>query len=257
MPSNPLAWFPMHVDDYLNDPAVMAMSADSEGCYVRLLLRSWKSQTPGRVQVDLVAEMAGLHRITPDRLPTVTAQIVVAFDVESEPGFWLQKRMVSEHAAAVRVSDARSRGGRTRSRSAGRTAGGIFDSSTRSLPGHLQDTSSYARVDVGVDSRVSKAEESEPTTKGNGKAEDPKSAKEEWLEAFVEDFYPDYPRKVKPDDARKAWLQMKPWTMENLEAIFAGLGRWKAYWSEHETPREKIPYPASFLRSGAWRGEAG
>jgi hypothetical protein len=77
------------------------------------------------------------------------------------------------------------------------------------------------------------------------------------LEAFDKDFYPDYPRKVKPDDARKAWLQMKPWNQQTCDAIFAGLGRWRTYWSESETARDKIPYPASFLRSGAWKGEAG
>lgn len=79
------------------------------------------------------------------------------------------------------------------------------------------------------------------------------SPKAEWLQAFDEDFYPDYPRKVKPDDARKAWLQMKPWTQDNCDAIFAGLAQWVEHWNNTETPKDKISYPATFLRSGQWK----
>jgi hypothetical protein len=109
----------------------------------------------------------------------------------------------------------------------------------------------------GSEVRSQKSEESESThlaapaavgASVNG------AAKAEWLEGFDKDFYPDYPRKVSPDEARKAWLQMKPWSQANCDAIFSGLARWKSYWTDHETPKDKIPYPASFLRSGQWKG---
>lgn len=75
----------------------------------------------------------------------------------------------------------------------------------------------------------------------------------EWLEAFEMDFYPEYPRKVKPDEARKAWLQMKPWNQTTLDRIMAGVREWKEAWEEHSTEKDKIPYPASFLRGGQWK----
>lgn len=246
MPANPLHWFPFNADDYLTDPAVLMMSAEAEGCYIRLLMRSWRSPTPGMIPLSLIPEMSAVYRVPESERSRVLSEMVRAFE-ESSTG-WVQKRMVAEHADASRIHDAQSRGGKTRSRSAG-----------RSPRGHFQDTSSYARVGVGVDStETEEAEDSEPSTNGKGKAEETvRSPKDEWLEAFTEDFYSGYPRKVKPDDARKAWLQVKPWNQETCDAIFAGLERWKVYWRESETPRDKIPYPATFLRSGAWRGEAG
>lgn len=89
-----------------------------------------------------------------------------------------------------------------------------------------------------------------PSANGHGKA----SLKDEWLQAFTEDFYPDYPRKVKPDAARRAWLAIKPWSQETCDRIFTGLDKWKAYWAERETEKRFIPHPASFLNSGQWKG---
>lgn len=118
----------------------------------------------------------------------------------------------------------------------------------------------HARSDSGVGVTESEeSEASEASTNGKDSALElaRRDAKAEWLEAFESDFYPTYPRKVKPDAARRAWLAVKPWNQETCDAIFSGLGRWSRYWSEHDTPRDKIMHPATFLNSGAWKGEAG
>jgi len=104
MPANRLPYFPFHVDDYLSDGAVMRMSAEAEGCYIRLLCRSWKSETPGVVPDDLVSEMGALHRVEdPEK---VKRQLSVAFDTESAPGYWIQKRMVVEYRKLTSVRKA-------------------------------------------------------------------------------------------------------------------------------------------------------
>jgi hypothetical protein len=77
----------------------------------------------------------------------------------------------------------------------------------------------------------------------------------EWDEAFHQHFYPDYPRKVKPKDALKAWRALKPQTQEFFNTIVAGLDRWVGYWERTGTPKDKIPYPASFLRAAQWESE--
>lgn len=81
------------------------------------------------------------------------------------------------------------------------------------------------------------------------------SQKDEWLEAFDKDFWPDYPRKIGKKAARKAWLGVRPWTQETCDALFAGLARWKRYWREHETAIEYIPYPATWLNQGRHEDE--
>lgn len=113
-----------------------------------------------------------------------------------------------------------------------------------------------------ADNRSQKSEALEPNTSplnGSGgglmTAESMKNKQAEWLEAFENAFYPEYPRKVKPDEARKAWLQMKPWSQVNCDLIYQGLQSWKGYWNQHQVAKDKIPYPASFLRSGQWKAD--
>lgn len=75
--------------------------------------------------------------------------------------------------------------------------------------------------------------------------------KEEWDEAFREDFWKLYPRKIKKPHASKAWQALRPTSVEDqpsrADEICSGVERWLAYWREVNTPEDKIPYPASFL----------
>lgn len=74
--------------------------------------------------------------------------------------------------------------------------------------------------------------------------------KQEWEEGFG-DFWKLYPRRIKKPTALRAWQALRPGTIPEqggaLEEICSGLERWLAYWQEHETPEDKIPYPATFL----------
>ena len=138
MSSNRLPYFPFDVGDYLNDPAVLGMSADTEGLYIRLLARMWQSATPGRVAVGIIHELTSASRLAEQyrilyrektweppiqgdapvlpeeigrqREEEVIEELAAAFDTSSEPGIWVQKRMVIEWKRALTMAAARRKG---------------------------------------------------------------------------------------------------------------------------------------------------
>lgn len=268
MPVNRLPYFPFHVDDYLNDSVVVAMNADAEGCYVRLLLRSWRSPTPGRIPVRLLREMCGAHRlaeqyrVVPDtklqlpelgaaRFGEVLLQMAKAFDTESEPDTWIQKRMVEEFRHATRQGEARKKGAAvTNEKRWGKVA--KPSPSVRSAVGIL-DLEVEVEVDKDLDPNTC------PPVEGGvlvlvPPEPKPRPERDEWDEGFHEAFWPAYPRKVKRADALKAWRQQRPWTQKNMDAICHGLEQWVAYWENRGMELDKIPYPATFLRAKQYEG---
>lgn len=117
MRTSRLPYFRFYVWDYLNDPVVLCMDADAEGCYVQLLARAWDLPEPGVIPEGMVARLARLERITDELAPdagieacpswdgdghrrqlVVLDQLRAAFDTESRPGYWIQRRMVQEHS---------------------------------------------------------------------------------------------------------------------------------------------------------------
>jgi LSD1 subclass zinc finger protein len=112
---NALPWLPLHVDDYLEDPNVIGMTAAAEGCYIRLLCRMWRSRTPGTVMESLVPEMCGLHRIAdPAERDAVLAMMARCFIVAGDSGMrtWTQKRLGAEYKRACGVYESRKLGAR-------------------------------------------------------------------------------------------------------------------------------------------------
>ena len=163
--ANDLPYFPFHVDDYLNDPAVLAMDADAEGCYLRLLFRSWRSPTPGRICDRLIYMLADGWRLEAqyraalsdgsdaaghERWGHVVDQIEAAFDTKSTPGFWIQKRMMIEYLRAVGMVNARRRGGVNRWK-------------VNALQADLKDTSRTPRGIVDLDLDLEKNPPPHPT----------------------------------------------------------------------------------------------
>lgn len=74
----------------------------------------------------------------------------------------------------------------------------------------------------------------------------------EWIEGFDQDFWPSYPNKQKRPRALRAWLAVKPWSQQTLDAIMDGLDLWIRHWREQQTERRFIPHPASFLNGRQW-----
>lgn len=87
--------------DYLNDPAVLRMTTQERGAYTTLLFHLWGLPEPGVVE-DNDSVLAKLSWTTPDEWREVREAVCQAFDKSSRPGFWVQKRLVAEHAAQRR-----------------------------------------------------------------------------------------------------------------------------------------------------------
>lgn len=149
MGSNKLPYFKFCPADWLNDPNVMGMSPAAEGCYIRLLARSWLSETPGRVPARLAPEMGGMHRLSDKEAPDVYASVQRAFDTDSERGVWIQRRMVREYERLSGNYDARVEGAK-------RT------NELRSEPSRLPQRS--PSQSPGVEVRSKKQEEEEEKT---------------------------------------------------------------------------------------------
>ena len=90
-------WYP---DDFENDPAVVAMGLMACGAFTHLLNVAWNMTEPGVLEANdrLLARWA---KATPGEWRRIRPEVERAFDTESRPGFWVQKRMVSERAQQV------------------------------------------------------------------------------------------------------------------------------------------------------------
>ena len=237
--------------DYLFDPAVVRMSLQARGAYSTLLFELWDQPEPGVVVSDH-GVLAAMARATTDEWDLVKHQVQAAFDADSRPGFWVQKRMVAEHERQDEwVAEMRRRG--------------HLGAEKRWHPlGRAMAPPRQPHGTPIADSQVSQVSQEEESTHlpifdgqaGPSPSANGKSPKDDWLEAF-DQFYSDYPRKVKPDAARRAWLAIKPWSQDRCDQVYRGMVRWREYWSNRETPVDKIPYPASFLNGGQWKEPPG
>lgn len=230
--------------DYLNDPSVLAMGTLARGAYSTLLFALWDQPEPG-ISPGSDAVLCTLARTTTAEWLEVRDQVAAAFDLSARPGYWVQKRMVYEHGRQSSFHDLRSRLGKA---------------------GRDKQLSGRARAEPGVSPGASPATLASPAPPAESKSTDlpicdgrtdgsATDHRAEWDEGFLVGFWIDYPRKVKKRDALKAWRSLKPWTQAHLDAICAGLEKWRDYWRSHGTELDKIPYPATFLRAAQHEGD--
>lgn len=210
MGANRLRYFPFDVGDYLSDPAVLAMGADSEGCFIRLLARSWQSGTPGVVPKHLVHEMAGLYRVGEDDYVRVLEQLEGAFEVGET--HWTQKRMVAEHeklsaslrsrqAGAKATNDARLNGHRN---------------GERTVTATVSARSPAEEVEVDLEVEESKSTHLSPNgdVKRSKRVKRPKydhPLDKEWMETFDQVWWPDFltlKRRCSMAAAREVWAKI-------------------------------------------------
>jgi len=92
-------WLPFYVGDYLSD--TLGLTVEEHGAYFLLILAYWKNRGPlEQKKVDSILTTCGNGTQT---------RIQEFFDLESTPGFWVQKRVETElkiarqnHESAVR-----------------------------------------------------------------------------------------------------------------------------------------------------------
>lgn len=82
---------------------------------------------------------------------------------------------------------------------------------------------------------------------------EPQSREEVWQSEFV-DWYKDYPRKTGKGAARKAFLKARKAGVE-VNTLKDGLERSKRSWAVENRPKDKLPYPATWLNAESWDDE--
>lgn len=92
--------FQFYPRDFVSDPAVMAMGLAAVGAYIRLLCAAWVQDEPGVLPAD-DRVLGRLAQATPAEWRKVRAEVAAAFDTESRPGLWVQRRMVAVRAEQV------------------------------------------------------------------------------------------------------------------------------------------------------------
>nr|DAP49485.1 MAG TPA: replisome organizer protein [Caudoviricetes sp.] len=82
---------------------------------------------------------------------------------------------------------------------------------------------------------------------------EPQSREKVWESEFV-DWYKDYPRKTGKGAARKAFLKARKAGVE-VNTLKDGLERSKRSWAVENRPKDKLPYPATWLNAESWDDE--
>jgi uncharacterized protein YdaU (DUF1376 family) len=238
---------------FKNDPAVMRMSVVGRGAYAILFCEGWDMAEPGVLPADDVL-LAILARVDDETWVEIRDEVAAAYDTVTRPGFWVQRGTVETHRAQREWFEGRVEAGRMGGIASGkqrRSTGSSTGSSTASSSA----SSETKRLGVVRLGEVLKVEDGESTPLAENPAvevvEEILKPKEEWDEAFREDFWKLYPRKIKKPHASKAWQALRPKKVEDQPAmadeICSGVERWIAYWRLMNTTEDKIPYPASFL----------
>lgn len=105
--------FQFYPRDFISDPAVMAMKLAERGAYITLICAAWNGDEPGVLPAD-DAILARLAQASPAEWRRLREGVSRAFDTESRPGSWVQRRMVQVREEQVerfiRASDAGRKG---------------------------------------------------------------------------------------------------------------------------------------------------
>ena len=226
--------FLMEPATYLNDHAVLRMNTLERGAYSTLLFALWDLPEPGVVE-DHPEVLRALSRTTPSEWDNVRVSVMAAFDTETRPGWWIQKRMVQDHHAQtlwVEAQKARGRmGGRPKRDNKLKPMG--FDNGTQTKA----NTRNYVTGNSELQKKKTRSTRVERET-------DPGFAR----------FYSAYPRKVGKVEAEKAWKSQKILSPEDLDRVMTGLERWQQHeWVGKE--RQFIPHPATWLRGRRWNDD--
>lgn len=241
---------------FLNDEAVQAMIPAALGAYAALFCACWQQQEVG-VLTDDDRLLSFLARCTAEEWAAVAPQVRRAFRSEVRDGrpVLVQSGLVETRRAQVRWLDQKSEAGREAAKSRWdkrKDAAGIGSPNATAMQ--------YGLGLVGI-----REEEPNPSPSlGLGvEAAAPEASKPEtsWAAQFDSRFWPAWPSGVrgKPGkaEARELWARLKPKGPDLLEAIMAGLERWKSSSEWRKEGGAFIPDAKKWLRRQRWLDEVG
>lgn len=199
--------FVFYPDDYLNDPAVRRMGVLGRGAYGGALLPAlWNQPEPGVVEDDDEL-LANLAMCTPAEWAEVRDRVARAFDLESRPGFWIQKRMREQHAAHQLEYKRRKRSGMA----AGKASA-------------LKRLGTIGSLFVDQSSTELGTRNKELETKATEESKEKHSAADAaWRGIFSKLWasYPHWQNRSRRALAEKAWMKLKP--RPEIGAVRSGL----------------------------------
>ena len=96
----------------------------------------------------------------------------------------------------------------------------------------------------------------QPDLSGGGSPTTSSSVRVESKPTTDSDFdrwYSEYPHKVDKPAARRAFARARKHS--GISPLVQGLARWVAHWTAAGTPKDKIPYPATWLNGERWNDD--
>jgi uncharacterized protein YdaU (DUF1376 family) len=242
----PLPWTRFSYDDFFKDHAVVCMTNEEVGAYLRLLSAAWSAPTPGHLPNDpaYLAHASGMLEAWPKH----AASILRAFKVKGDT--LIQKRVVEEYEAAL-VSRKAS------SAQAKHAAEVRYSKHAVSM----QDVDVDLDLDVEVEESKSTPLSGEPDVVLAPLRSDPKktSDKEDWADGFRQfwEAYPQRPNSSKKQ-ALRVWMTFQPKDYSTADDQFSemmeSLAESKKEWVGRDP--DKIPHHVVWLRRELWRNDA-
>ena len=245
---------------FVNDEAVLTMSLEAAGAYIRLFCRSWDMPSPG-VLPDHDPTLAALSQAG-DRWPLVRDEVLRAFDRGTFEGHLTQRGLVATHLSQ---SESREtwRNKKRRQRMAKTVVPGDclpmspVGSGSGSSPSSGESENLKLLAELPLDRPC-------PSPRSRAPADTERAKKRrDWAEAFERHFWPAYPRKVKRSKALLAWQVIGdrlvtdvPSGNRLLGAMLDALDEAKASKEWTEEGGKFIPHPTSWLNGRRWEDES-
>lgn len=269
--------------DFETDPVVLAMSPAGRGAYIMLLCRAWAMPEPGVIPAAPERTVANLAMIDFETWQAVKSELAEAFDTESRPGFWIQKRMVATHRLQtdrIKMLESKSTaGGKARAQSAMRQQNGAFapaviqqplagagktlvQRSASDTPAHPaglglglglgEDVQECSSVHTRKHSPSNDAEKPPRAQRAESASAEKARATRQASATFDAKFWPRYPRKVGRAAALKAFVR-RVRSPDDWRAVNAGLDHWLEVWTRDETEDRFIPHASTWLNQERYR----
>jgi uncharacterized protein YdaU (DUF1376 family) len=275
--------FLLYGADYLADEAVIGMTLAQLGAYTLLLIiHSREGSIPA--ETDRIARLIRLYGHTAAFRAVWKWPLSTVFQPHpSQPGRLVQPRMFDDlqriETLALHRSIAGVQGGRKSAELRREFQANAKQKASSSSASSSADTEEERRPSQERNPTQEKPDplpicQKQQIGRGSSRSSRPTAEEASALRSGFDLFYVEYPRKVKPDAAERAFAatvrkaakdEGEKTTPELIgrisQRIFVGVCEWAAFWGSKgwlkanggARPEAAIEYPATFLNAGQWK----
>lgn len=241
--SDRLRWMKFWPADWSRDPALRMCGLAARGLWIELIGLMHEANPYGHLLVNgrpiSAKQIAAIVGSSPDEVSDLLAELEEAgVFSRTDEGVIFSRRMIRDHD---RAEDGREAVKRRWAKKGGTvTPGGTPNTPPNRSPN--TDPNRESR-------RVPNSLEAEAEAEREGVLRTPPRARACKEDPLFAEFYAAYPRKDQPDDALKAYQQVRK-AGATHDDLMAGLGRYR-----FNDEARFIPMPATWLRKGCWKSE--